>query len=87
MKQYLVIEIPKNTLFLSTTLGPFGSLRVYYMVTFFNMAVDMNVEKQWIKDDGAESGLIEEIRVKRWGRGVGGIYDGDEEQVILILLF
>ena len=46
MKQYLVIEIPKNTLFLSTTLGPFGSLRVYYMVTFFNMAVNMNVEKQ-----------------------------------------
>lgn len=47
MKQYLVLEITEKTLFLSTTLG--GSIRVfreYYMVTFFNTAVNMNVEKQ-----------------------------------------
>ena len=81
MKQYLVLEITENTLFLSTTLG--GSIRVfreYYMVTFFNTAVNMNVEKQWIKWSRVR-GWIEEIRVKRWGKG-GGIYDGDEEQVI-----
>ena len=54
MKQYLVIEIPKNTLFLSTTLGPFGS---------FDSVLHGNIFQY-----GGQHECRKAMNQRRWGR-------------------